>query len=371
MRSLHSVALLGFCVLFLLSCGGSSVDSWEPSGAVQMYELRIVDSITVFDVPGDNEFLSVADIGRAGVGEILILDDLADCIHVFSSTGGYMSRLGRSGTGRARLSSPSHFEVLGNGDICVVDGDRWKRYYPDGEYNQSVELTNVMPMRMAALGEFELVGILKTFSRQDGQLYVTKSISRWSEWAPDEETVCFLESGYPLGVNYNKRDILRIDLFPMVFAVGDNYVYIAPNPQIEPRVQIYNPSGQLITWIDLPYERVLRPKEELLVEKLYVEQYFYESSRGSVELKWRPSPYRPMIRSLGVDSFNNLWVQRGTELTPTFDVYDHSQNLIYTIGLPDREDAVHWRFDISDFGIIATPPRSDNDPVVYILERDV
>ena len=74
---------------------------------------------------------------------------------------------------------------------------------------------------------------------------------------------------------------------------------------------------------------------------------------------------------LGMDSYNNLWIQRGDELTPTFDVYDMSENHVYSAVLPDREDAVYWRFEISDHGILAIPPSSGHLPVVYILEREL
>ena len=96
MKSLYSVALLGVCGLLLLSCGGSSIDDWEPSTAVQTYELVIVDSITVDDVGGGYDFLSVSDVGRGGVGEILVLDGESACIYVFDASGSYLDRVGRS-----------------------------------------------------------------------------------------------------------------------------------------------------------------------------------------------------------------------------------------------------------------------------------
>ncbi len=361
--------LVTACVLLFVACGSDEIDDWTPSQEVLTYTLRIVDSIGVHDIEGDYDFYTVTDIDRGEVGEILVLDGVSNSIHVFSDAGEYLSRIGRSGYGRARLSSPEFFEVLGNGYICVVDDDRWKRYFRDGEYNESSRRTTYTPMQMASLGECEIVGILKEFSIQDDQLHVTHRLARWTEWALDEVTVTFWETGHPIDRNFNKRDILSIDLFPMMFAVGGNYVYLAPDPRNDPRVQIYTPTGQLSSWIDLPYERVLRPKEELQAEKLLIEEYFSNASRGSLEVNWRPSPYRPMIRSLGVDSFNNLWVQRGTELTPTFDVYDLADNHLYTAILPYREDAVHWRFDISDHGILAVPADPEHYPVVYIIEK--
>jgi hypothetical protein len=361
--------LITASVLLFVACGGDELDDWEPSHEVIVHTLSIVDSIGQFDMEGDYEFCAVTDIDRGQVGEILVLDGISNCIHVYSADGEYVSQLGNSGYYRTRLSSPEFFEVLGNGNICVTDGDLWKRYHRDGEFNESLPLIAMTPMQMASLDEYEIVGIQKAYSIRDDQLYVTKRIARWSEWAPAAITVTFLETGRPIDRNFNKRDILTIDLFPMMFAVGDNYTYIAPDPRNAARVQIYSHAGQLTSWIDLPYERVVRPKEELQVEKLFIEEYFFDASRGSLDVKWRPSTYRPMIRSLGVDSFNNLWVQRGTELTPTFDVYDLSENHIFTAVLPEREDAVHWRFDISDHGILAVPADQGHYPVVYIIER--
>jgi hypothetical protein len=98
-----------------------------------------------------------------------------------------------------------------------------------------------------------------------------------------------------------------------------------------------------------------------------MEEFLSRTSNGRIQVEWKPLPDRVMIRSLGVDGMNNLWVQRGTELTPTFDVFNSSDSLVFRAVLPDREDARDWLFDVSDQGILAVPQDPEDYPVIYFL----
>ena len=61
-------------------------------------------------------------------------------------------------------------------------------------------------------------------------------------------------------------------------------------------------------------------------------------------------PYRTFIRALGVDDSEHLWVVRGTELEPVFDVYDMSGAHLFTARLPVESGS--WKFHIDRFGIL-------------------
>ncbi len=68
---------------------------------------------------------------------------------------------------------------------------------------------------------------------------------------------------------------------------------------------------------------------------------------------WVPDPLKPMITGLGIDGDENLWVQRGTEVAQTFDLYDMNSDgdLICTVVLP--KPGRDWSIRVSPEGIIA------------------
>ncbi|MCK5035685.1 MAG: hypothetical protein KAS73_07330, partial [Candidatus Sabulitectum sp.] len=73
----------------------------------------------------------------------------------------------------------------------------------------------------------------------------------------------------------------------------------------------------------------------------------------------------------GVDSLNRIWVQRGFEQDPTFDLYDVSGELLMTAVLPYRDDTAHWKFNISRRGILAVPEDPESYYSVYMISADI
>jgi hypothetical protein len=353
-------------LLRLLACGGEELPESDVVD-VPCYTLSVIDSIGSPEIGSDYAFGAISDFDWGQCGEIMILDDSQSCILVYSSEGEYVTRIGRYGRGQSELTSAVFFEVLGDGTICVRDGTKWLRYARDGEFCESVNLHGVLPMQMFSFGEYEIIGISSELVYMDAQLTVIKRLARWDKWSPLEATVVYCEVKHPLSRSNFALDLITVDLFPMLFTAGNTLIYVAPEPRTEPVIDVYTHTGVLVRKIELPYPAVPKSPREMEEEERFMEEFLSRTSNGRIQVEWKPLPDRVMIRSLGVDGMNNLWVQRGTELTPTFDVFNSSDSLVFRAVLPDREDARDWLFDVSDQGILAVPQDPEDYPVIYFL----
>lgn len=329
--------------------------------------LVVVDSIGAEYGTGEDSFGDIADVDISSSREVLVLDRIECCIKVYSADGEFIRQIGRYGSGPGEMLAPVFMDVLGDGSICVRDESGWLTLSADGTYMGLAQPGASSPMQMISVGSSDLVGIRSELLPQNGQFIVSKSIARWPGSDPDTVTTTYFAREFELDPEDFATDLVRADLFPFRFAAGNGLIYVAPDPQGRSDILVYRDDGSPLDTLRLSYPVVPRTEAELEEERAFIESFF-ERTTQTMRVDWEPLPNRPMIRSLGIDSLGNLWVQNGTELSPTFDILDGSGDLIFTAVLPDREDATDWRFEILPEGILAVPQAPDLYPVVYLLE---
>lgn len=349
-----------------LSCGDESDD--RNSSSVPIDTLYIVDSIGVEMGDSNYVFGSISDFDHTPDGTILILDNLKCCIFVYSESGEFIKRIGGPGSGPGEMQFPSLLEVLGNGTICIKDQPFWYIYDSEGIFTSSIHLGRSVPMSMISVGPEGVVGIRNRMDfLETGELHVIRNIALWNGTVPDTIETVYFEQEFVLNLQDTPNNVMKMDLFSAIAAAGEDRVYVAPSPTDTPVVYCYRFDGSITDTLSLPYAEVPKSSSEIEEEKYLIELVYSQGTDRT--MVWEPLPNRPMIRSMGVDSLDNLWVQRGTELSPTFDIFDTQGNLLHTAGLPDREDAYNWRFDISPGGILATPKSPDFYPLLYIIDQ--
>jgi hypothetical protein len=349
-------------LLIILSCSdrsdqvGSDNVQQEPDSLVT---LEVVDSIGI--ELGDSNYIfgSIRAIDRGPHGEILILDNVKHCILAYSSQGEFIEQIGRYGHGPGEFGSASFFEVLGDGSICVDDENGWLRFDPDWEYIDSREVSSANLMQTVSTGQRQIVGVESIFGNADGNLSVTKNVALWSDSTPGDPDQIYFTHVYPVA---EPNDIYVVDFNPMIFTADETHVYIAPEPQTIPLVYVFALNGSPIDTLELNYPEIEKTQQEIEEETAFYETRVLTSTSGEGQVDWEPAPYREMINSLGVDSLGRLWVQRGFELSPSFDVFDPvSFDHLFTASIENRDDAADWQFDISEHGIVAYT----EDPVMY------
>ncbi len=348
-----------------LSCGDECDDHNETN--VPFDTLYIADSIGIEMGDSNYVFGSISDFDYAPDGRILILDGIQCCIFVYSQSGEFIERIGRTGSGPGEMQFPSLLEVLGDGTICVKDKPFWYVYDSEGVFISSIHLGRSVPMSMVSAGTENIVGIRNRMNiLETGELQVIKNIALWNGIIPDTIETVYFEQEFLLNLEDTPNNVLKMDLFSATAAAGDDRVYVAPAPTDTPVIYCYRFDGSIADTLYLPYAEVPKSPHEIEAEKLLIELRIYQGAQRT--MVWEPLLNRPMIRCMGVDSLDNLWIQRGTELSPTFDIFDNRGLFLYTACLPDREDAYNWKFDISPGGIMAVPEDPEFYPLLYIID---
>jgi len=353
----------------LANCGGRNARfAWPDPASVEDVRILSVDSIGAEYGDSFYVFGSIADVDIAPNGNILVLDNIYCHIRVFSPQGEFIEQIGRYGSGPGEMLGPAFLVCLDNGNICVWDNSGWIRYAENGDYICTDPILGARPMQMVSSGSGSIVGIRSALGIHGQQLVVEKSIACWREDTPDSLDVVFFEAEHELRQSHFAEDLVGTDLFPMLFAAGNGRVYIAPDPQEEPLVLVFSADGTPLDTLFLPYSEVHKTTQEIEEEKDYIESFFQRTTQ-TMQVEWEPHTFRPMIKSLGIGEGGNLWIQRGSELTPTFDVLAPDGQLLFTAVLPDRLDASDWRFKVSTGGILAVPMDPPSDLVLYLIDQ--
>ena len=373
--------LLFICLLSLLflSCGK---DSAQPDRPLVLFGetdsnpgiLSVEDSIGIEIGDSNYVFGSVRRVEVHPDGSILVLDWIKCAIFQFSPNGEFIRYIGRKGEGPGEFLQPGFFAVTQNGSICVSDAEQgWIYFDPGGEVLNTSPCLQTRPMQMKAAPFGGILGIRSLLSRGDNCLAVEKSICLWEEENPDSVIHIYLTQNYTFDItdmNRFRSDLIRVDHFPMLFAAGDDFVCIAPSPRDEPVLLVYDTDGSFRDSLEMPYPVVPRSDDEITEQKAFMEDFFYTSSRHTHTVDWEPFPDHPVITALGVDARDRIWVQRGFEFHPVFDLFDRAGNHLETFILPEVNRLDHWTFHLCRHGILAVPEAPENFYQVYIVKQE-
>jgi hypothetical protein len=223
---------------------------------------------------------------------------------------------------------------------------------------------------MSSIDSGDIVGIHAETDWQENQQVITKRICLFDPSEPDVMKSEIYRVTYLLpmdDINEFMTSSIKMDLFPILFATGDGFICVAPNPVEEPIILLFQDDASVMDTLILPYSEVLKTNDEIDDEKQFIEAFFYQTSGYTNHVNWTPLPNHPMIASLGVDCFNRIWVQRGFEQYPTFDLYNTSGEHLMVAVIPDWDDTDHWKFSIFEETILATSQDPKTHYLVYII----
>ncbi len=332
--------------------------------------LTVVDTIGV--EMGDEAYMfgAIQKLTHDAEDNILVLDIVMCRIQVYDSAGTWLRTIGGPGDGPGEMGYPSDMAVLSDGRIAVNDPMRSGilLYSPEGEYLDVIEgfyMTPFQYMHPSPEGGFTA---RRSVSDMDGdQAVLRNTVARWTD-SGDPVTV-YWEDTAPLDFS-DLTAFLRQSLFSLsVTADADGRVFVAPMSTSEYSISCYEPDGTLFRTITMGLPRALRTDEEKLLEKEFVESRMQSMGAHDIAIRWVPDDYRQMIGSMGVDRFQNLWVRRGTEPQPVFDVFETSTgDLLYTAVMDEEIDASSWRFFIDGSGILAYPENTLESQRIFVIE---
>jgi hypothetical protein len=89
--------------------------------AERLLKRRRVVTVGTLDGPAETRFGEITDIAVTPQGDVLVLDGTEQRVRVFGADGSYRGGFGRAGSGPGELRTPIAIEVLGAGQIGIID----------------------------------------------------------------------------------------------------------------------------------------------------------------------------------------------------------------------------------------------------------
>lgn len=361
-------------VVLIAACGGGS-PSEEGNGSSAASEERIpvaiVDSIGVELGDSNYVFASIAAISFGPDGNIYVLDRGTCNVRVYSPEGDHLRTISREGSGPGEMTSPFAMAVLGDGRItvCAPFQGGMQSFHPDGTWEGlTAEFTNNPPMAMVGADSNAYIALRLQVDFVDDALTTSFHVGRYVE--SEEPSVVYFENEFPFDPE-DLSGLLMNTLFNQVYTADrEGNVYMAPYSPEEYSVRVMDREGNVFLELAREMPMVEKSPEEIQEEKTWMEAWLQSIGAQGVVIDFQPEPYRWQITNLGYDAEGRIWVRRGTELTPVFDIFDGTTGeLLFTAEVEGAgSDAQFWDFVITDQGMIAYSQNPELYQKVYILQ---
>ncbi len=353
-----------------LSCGSSSVDE---SGIQQEIELPItalvlIDSIGVELGDSCYVFGSIEGLGYTPDGNIAVLDRISADIRLYTPEGEYLRKIGGRGGGPGEMHNPSSLFIYPDGRIGALDP--WRSglqvYSSDGEYEGiGLEVSNNVHMYPELVDDSSFVALKTEFILDEGAAPIVAVFAGLFEMSVEPEITYWrveMEMDFSIIADLAQKYFLSVSL---AVDTINGIVYVAPYSGTDYRVERFTLEGEELGDLELEVEPVLLSEEELRINEEFVRQRLSSLEGGNPQYNVQltdPLTHRLPVIDLEIDRHSNLWVRRGTENEPYFDIWSPEGELIGSAvmsGSGSRSSS--WEFEICDEGILAY----DMDPEQY------
>ncbi|NOQ22803.1 MAG: hypothetical protein GQ565_09195 [Candidatus Aegiribacteria sp.] len=371
---------LMICASVILALTVAACGDGQPEAAVDesaedtgiTLELLFVDSIGV--ELGDSNYVlgSIEASSHTLDGNILILDRPACCVREYTTGGEFVRQYGRRGTGPGEVVNPLSMTRLTDGHVVMLDMQTGglHTFSPDGEWlGVTVEIINEPILWITPAESNTYLGTHNTFDVEDGQLFVTAVVGKF-ESDSKEPIITYWENTFPFDF-IDFTVLINESYFANVFTSDrEGNVFLARRDTKEYQITGFDVNGDVFVEFKLDTPMAEKSEQEIIEEA----EFWNTRARNmgaNGELNYMPDPFRWKIHSMGIDDQHRLWVRRGTEETPTFDVFDYEGNHLFTAELPGitGHSGLLWEVHVDEEGILAwslDPP--DGYQILYIVE---
>ncbi|NOQ23168.1 MAG: 6-bladed beta-propeller [Candidatus Aegiribacteria sp.] len=355
----------------LSACGGngSEISQVSPQETEERVSIAIVDSIGIELGDSNYVFANIMAVEYGPDGNIYVLDRGTYSLPVYSSDGEFIRRIANQGSGPGELMMPLAMALLGNGRIAICDPMQRgiNTFTPEGQWEGvSMEFNNNPPMRMTGADSNAFVALKITIAFEEEP--TTSFIVGRYEDIP-EPTAIYYEDEFPFNPE-DLTEILNRTMFSTEYAADRNgNVYLTPMSTEDYIVRVFDRDGNMTLEFQREVDRVEKSEDEIAEEKRWMEAWLTSIVPQGVLIDYDPNPYRYMTTDIGYDSQNRIWVRRGTELVPVFDVYDMEGELLFIAEVEGAgEDAQYWDFMIDEHGMLAYSLNPELFHKIWIME---
>ena len=322
---------------------------------------------------GDSNYVFgvIEDVDIAHDGRIAVLDSQQKKVMVYSPEGNFLGSFGGTGEAPGEFLNPRSVAWLSDGRIAVSDpfSREVEIFNEDFSHSETVtSFTERAPFVITAT-EIGFAGEQGGFNRDEGT--VSQRILSWNLETDSIHTLMDVES------RFSTDNLAARFMEPQAgIAFAGGSILFAPPVTEEYRVQVYpldGSEGEPLTFPD--YTPVSRSQQEIDEEMQEFEdriQAMMASGRGSrfADVEYAPPRDYYAITALGVDSEGTVWVRRGWESTPIFDLFLPGETTPSSTisAVTDEEDISSFDFVIASGGFAAFERDPEYYPRVLLLE---
>ncbi len=372
---------ISFCLFFFLlfsACGSSeqsvSSEVADTADEVTVRSIVVTDSIGIELGDSDYVFGSIEAVDHTSSGNILALDRAACSVVEYTPEGEFVQRMGRAGSGPGEFLNPLSMTRLSDERVVIMDINNGGifTYLPEGVYEGKTPVQYNEPILFISPSiENTFIGTINSWDLVDEELVVTASVARFDLLSEEPLTV-YWENAF----SWDFQDIsilLKESYFAQTW-ISDRRgnVFVAPRSPDEYIINGFTAEGEPTITIELDIDPVEKTADEI-AEEAYFWNRRAESMGSNGPFNYQPDENRWMVHSMGIDSEERLWVRRGTEETPTFDVFSLEGEYLFKAELEGvgGPRGLFWEIRVDEFGILAySLDPEDGYQKLYTLELE-
>lgn len=313
---------------------------------------------------GDSNYVfgAIEDVAFLADGRIAVLDATRKRVMVYSPEGDFLGSFGGTGEAPGEFLNPRSLAGLHDGRIAVSDpfSREVELFNPDLTHAETItSFTERAPFVITAT-ETGFAGEQGGFNRDEGT--ITQKIVLWD--LELDTTFTFREEESLFSPEYLAARFMQPQ--PGIVC-RDGVIYFSPPVTDVYEVQAISLDGTSSDPLSFPdYSPVARPQAEIDEELQEFEdrlQAMAASGRGSrfADVEYAPPADYYATADLGLDGEGNIWVRRGWETEPVFDLFPPGADV------PARTVDLSG-LGLSEYSFVVTPrgiAAYEEDPLYY------
>ncbi len=313
--------------------------------------LQISDSVGVEMGDENLTFGSIESMCYAPDGNIVLLDRAYSEVLIFTPSGDYIRSIGGQGDGPGEMNMTIYMGISQNGNLFVSQRSGINEFnYYTGEWVKEEQFNGPPPIAIKGATDSSFIAINMQMAEGDNAVGIDAAVSRFTD--PQTFEINYMENSFTLNPT-DMSNFFQEGWYGYCFDTDrEGNVFISRSSATEYIVIGYSLDGTEFMRIEKEVIPLAKTDNEIQEEKEFLEARFESLGMGSVP--YLPTENWNTVKQIGVDHAQRIWVQRGTEAVPTFDVFDINGNELFTATLPyPGEDGKYWRFSIEPAGILA------------------
>ncbi len=366
MANINRMLFLFSLPMLVISCGSDSeVSDQSIANTLPEYQLTAADSFGVEFGDSISMIGSINGFCYHNNGSILILDRCAMRVRVISDDG-EVTCWGRSGEGPGEFLFPYGICVMQDGRVLVSDSQKREvmEFNVSGNYSGSyiIESEESVPVYFYPVDSNSIVGTRMDTEFLEDQILCSYYVGRFD--SDVDPTVKYAEIVSDISSPDFYTEMELIDFYAdqngRVYLVSDNSEY---------NIKVLSAGGSVEYEIIQDVERLPKSGEQIQLE---IDEFEEFALNYQINLNdYKPNPYFQLFSLIGVDSEQNLWVQRfDSENGFIFDVFDTYGNLVFTVSVPGFSSDIEMMFRVDRNGILGSAAEPYPRVYSFILNRE-